>query len=81
MYPILKKLDFRYFLKYDLFLGDLKMKLQRELNITPCRQILSNWARLTQYENTPFSKLMLPNENLLHLTVKASEGGLAADDE
>ncbi|KAJ8943048.1 hypothetical protein NQ318_022592 [Aromia moschata] len=60
---------------------DLKMRLYMELRITPCRQLLSSWARLSQYENTPFSKLMLPDENFLHLTVKQNEDGFTAGDE
>ncbi|KAJ8924534.1 hypothetical protein NQ315_007332 [Exocentrus adspersus] len=61
--------------------NDLKIRLQRELKISPCRQLLSNWARLSQYEDTPFSKLKLPDENSLHLTLKPNEGGFTADDE
>ncbi|KAJ8928857.1 hypothetical protein NQ314_018514 [Rhamnusium bicolor] len=61
--------------------NDLKIRLQRDLKIAPCRQLLSSWARLAQYDNTPFSKLMLPDENSLHLTIKQNEGGFTADDE
>nr|WMZ41597.1 FADD protein [Altica viridicyanea] len=61
--------------------NDLKLKLQREVKVNPCRQLLSSWARLSQYESTPFSKLMLPDENTLHLTVKPSDGGITADAE
>lgn len=61
--------------------NDLKIRLQRELKIAPCRQLLSNWARLVQYENTPFSKLKLPDENSLQLTIKQNDGSFTADDE
>ncbi|XP_057654050.1 FAS-associated factor 1 [Diorhabda carinulata] len=62
-------------------INDLKLRLQREVKVAPCRQLLSNWARLTQYESTPFSQLMLPDVNSLNLTVKSNEGGLTADEE
>lgn len=61
--------------------ADLKFKLQQEIKVSPCRQLLSNWARLPQYENTPFSKLMLPKGNELQLTIKQNEGGISAEDE
>lgn len=64
-----------------LFSDDLKLKLQQELKISPCRQLLSSWARLPQYENTPFSKLMCPKDNELQLTIKQNDGGLSAEDE
>ncbi|XP_060519665.1 FAS-associated factor 1 [Cylas formicarius] len=62
-------------------ISDLKQKLSTELNVPPCRQILSNWARLSQYEKSPFSKLMLPDENELHLIVKSTGDGVTAEDE
>nr|CAH7758970.1 unnamed protein product [Callosobruchus chinensis] len=65
----------------DRTVHHLKMELEKELKIPSCRHMLSSWARLAQYENTPFSKLMLPEENTLHLSVKPSEGGFTADDE
>lgn len=66
----------------DIFLpADLRIKLFNELKISPCRQILSGWARMSQYGNTPFSALQLPQENALHLTVKPSEGGFTSYDE
>lgn len=60
---------------------DLKTRLHQELKISPCRQLLSNWARLPSYENMPFSKLNLPTENKLHLTLKQTEGAFSADEE
>ncbi|KAJ8978930.1 hypothetical protein NQ317_002991 [Molorchus minor] len=60
---------------------DLKLRLYNEVRIPPCKQLLSNWARVSQYENTPFSKLMLPDENFLHLTMKQNEDGFTAGDE
>ncbi|XP_050513741.1 FAS-associated factor 1 [Diabrotica virgifera virgifera] len=61
--------------------NDLKLKLHREVKVNPCRQLLSSWARLAQYEDTPFSKLMLPGDNSLHLTVKPSDGAFTSDEE
>ncbi|CAH1169526.1 unnamed protein product [Phaedon cochleariae] len=61
--------------------NDLKLRLQREIKVAPCRQVLSNWARLNQYENTPFSKLMIPDDNSLALTIKQNEGGFSADED
>ncbi|CAG9857934.1 unnamed protein product [Phyllotreta striolata] len=62
-------------------INDLKLRLQREVKVSPCRQLLSSWARLGQFENTQFSKLMLPDENTLHLTLKPGEGGVSAEEE
>lgn len=64
-----------------IFSADIKLRLHRELKIPPCRQILSGWARMKEYNNTPLSQLMLPRENALLLTVKTNEGGLSAEDE
>lgn len=61
--------------------ADIKLKLSKELKIAPCRQLLSNWARLPQYENTPLSKLKIPKENTLQLHIKPSDSGFVADDE
>lgn len=62
-------------------LGDLKQKISNEVNIAPCRQTLSSWARIQNYEKTPFSKLQLPLENELVLTVKSMSDGVAAEEE
>ncbi|XP_018334151.1 FAS-associated factor 1 [Agrilus planipennis] len=62
-------------------IADLKIKLHRELKIPPCRQLLSGWARIPQYEKSPFSELMLPDKNTLFLSIKLTEGGLGADEE
>lgn len=62
-------------------LSDLKQRISNEVNIAPCRQTLSSWARMQIYEKTPFSKLMLPQENDLVLTVKSLSDGVAAEDE
>ncbi|KAF5282552.1 hypothetical protein FQA39_LY04959 [Lamprigera yunnana] len=61
--------------------ADIKLQLSKELKIPPCRQLLSNWARLTQYENTPLAKLKIPKENTLQLHVKPSDSGFVAEDE
>ncbi|KAF7270815.1 fas associated factor casp isoform X1 [Rhynchophorus ferrugineus] len=62
-------------------LSDLKQRLSNEVNVAPCRQTLSNWARMQIYEKTPFTKLMLPIENDLILTVKSMSDGAAAENE
>lgn len=67
--------------KNDWVLGDLKQRIQNEVNVAPCRQTLSSWARMQNYEKTPFSKLMLPDDNDLVLTVKSHADGVTADDE
>lgn len=65
----------------DLFVADIKLRLHRELKIPPCRQLLSGWARMKEYNNTPLSQLGLPRENALLLTVKTNEGGFSAEEE
>lgn len=60
---------------------DLKNHLYKEVKVSPCRQLLSGWARMKQYENTPFSKLMIPDENNIQLTIKQNDDGVTADDE
>ncbi|KAG5894965.1 hypothetical protein JTB14_023313 [Gonioctena quinquepunctata] len=62
-------------------INDLKAMLHREIKVPPCRQLLSGWARMAQYDNTPFVKLMLPTENSLHCSVKENEAGFLADEE
>ncbi|KAF2904052.1 hypothetical protein ILUMI_02149 [Ignelater luminosus] len=62
-------------------IADIKLNLSKELKIAPCRQLLSGWARLVQFETTPLSQLMLPKENTIHLHVKRSGGGFSAEDE
>lgn len=69
------------FLIATFFSADINLRLHRELKIPPCRQLLSGWARMKEYNNTPLSQLMLPKENALLLTVKTNEGGLSAEDE
>lgn len=55
--------------------------IYKELKLAPCRQLLSGWARLPQYENTPLSQLYLPVENAILLTVKNPEGGFSSEEE
>lgn len=63
-------------------LVDLKMQIHREFKVAPCRQMLSAWARMPQYEKTPFSKLMLPEENSLQLTLaQGDKSGVTADND
>lgn len=62
-------------------LADIKLRLHRELKIPPCRQLLSGWARMKEYNDTPLSQLGLPPENALLLTIKTNEGGFSAEDE
>nr|XP_023019734.1 FAS-associated factor 1 [Leptinotarsa decemlineata] len=62
-------------------INDLKILLQQEIKVPPCRQLLSSWARIARYENMPLYKLMLPIENSLHVTVKENEGGFQAEEE
>lgn len=64
-----------------VYVADIKMHLHKELKIPPCRQLLSGWARMQNFYDTPFSQLMLPKENALHLTLKPNEGGFSAEDE
>ncbi|XP_019876721.1 FAS-associated factor 1 [Aethina tumida] len=61
--------------------SDLKLNLQQKLKIPPCRQLLSLWARMSEYEHTSFSKLMVPDENKLTLTLKAGDGGFSAEED
>ncbi|KAK5649011.1 hypothetical protein RI129_003903 [Pyrocoelia pectoralis] len=61
--------------------ADIKLKLSKELKIAPCRQLLSNWARLPQYENTPLSTLKIPDESTLQLHIKSSDSSFTTDDE
>jgi hypothetical protein len=77
---LLRNNESQVFTKY-FFTADLKLRLFKELKVSPCRQLLSGWARMSQYENTPFSALQLPQESSLHLTLKPSEGGFTAEDE
>ncbi|XP_017775062.1 PREDICTED: FAS-associated factor 1 isoform X2 [Nicrophorus vespilloides] len=49
--------------------ADIKRLLNKELKVATCRQLLSGWARMPQYQNTPLSELSLPDMNALHLTV------------
>lgn len=60
--------------------ADIKKKLNKEIKVAPCRQLLSGWARLPQYANTPLVELSLPAFNSLQLTV-TNVTGLAQDDE
>lgn len=60
---------------------DLKNQLFKEVKVTPCRQLLSGWARMAQYEKTPFSKLMLPDENNMQLTIRQNDGVVTSEDE
>ncbi|CAH0551359.1 unnamed protein product [Brassicogethes aeneus] len=62
-------------------ISDLKIQLHQKFKVPPCRQLLSSWARIQEYENTPFTKLMLGDENKLVLTVKPHEGGFSADED
>lgn len=62
-------------------LNDLKQRLYNEVNVAPCRQTLSSWARMPNYEKTPFTKLMLPQENDLVLTVKSLSDGVTPEEE
>lgn len=57
-----------------VFLADIKMKIYKEFKVPPCKQLLSGWARIAEYENTPLSKLMLPYRNALMLTTKSIDG-------
>jgi hypothetical protein len=77
---LLRNNESQVFTKY-FFTADLKLRLFKELKVSPCRQLLSGWARMSQYENTPFSALQLPQESSLHLTLKPSEGGFTAEDD
>ncbi|GJQ73488.1 putative FAS-associated factor [Trypoxylus dichotomus] len=62
-------------------IADIKIRLHRELKIPPCQQILSGWARMVQYENTPIKHLSLPSENALYLAVKPKDGAVSADED
>ncbi|CAG9765820.1 unnamed protein product [Ceutorhynchus assimilis] len=62
-------------------LNDLKLRIQTAVSVAACRQSLSSWARMQNYEKTPFSQLMLPTENDLVLTVKPHPDGMTADEE
>lgn len=59
--------------------ADIKKKLNKEIKVAPCRQLLSGWARLPQYANTPLVELSLPAFNSLQLTV-TNVTGLAQDE-
>lgn len=60
---------------------DIKIRLHKELKIPPCQQVLSGWARMVQYENTPIKNLSLPSENVLYLAVKPKDGAVSADED
>uniref|UniRef100_A0AAR5PU01 UBX domain-containing protein n=1 Tax=Dendroctonus ponderosae TaxID=77166 RepID=A0AAR5PU01_DENPD len=62
-------------------LKDLKQRIQNELNVPPCKQNLSNWARMTTYDSTTFAVLQLPPENDLVLTVKSLNDGVTAEND
>lgn len=62
-------------------IADIKIRLHRELKIPPCQQILSGWARMVQYENTPIKNLSLPSQNALYLAVKPKDGAVSADED
>ncbi|XP_066262554.1 FAS-associated factor 1 [Euwallacea similis] len=62
-------------------LSDLKQRIQTEVNVAPCRQNLSSWARMQGYDKIPFSRLQLPQDNELILTVKAFADSVTSDDE
>ncbi|KAL1513565.1 hypothetical protein ABEB36_002962 [Hypothenemus hampei] len=72
---------FRIQLPDSANLSDLKQRLQNELKIAPCRQNLSGWARIESYAKTPFSKLQLPQENDLVLTIKPHVDGVTPEDD
>lgn len=62
-------------------LSDLKQRIQAEVNVAPCRQNLSGWARLADYEKTSFKLLQLPQDNELVLTIKSHADGVTAENE
>lgn len=63
-------------------LYDLKMVLHGRLGVAPCRQLLSSWARMPQYERRPLHELSLPTDNSLQLMVKTgNDMGVTADED
>lgn len=63
-------------------LYDLKIVLHDRLGVAPCRQLLSSWARMPQYERRPLHELSLPTDNSLQLMVKTgTDMGVTADED
>lgn len=72
---------FDMLIRIENFKGDLKQRIQAEVNVAPCRQNLSGWARLADYEKTSFKLLQLPQDNELVLTIKSHADGVTAENE